>query len=206
MLAQDPLRVDWVSHYLFESPWMIIAGLAIVWTVLRIVGRRNQSKVISRASWLPLVCIAALLITSSMVTTRQEKLVDALDALLLSIEDKDMDTFRDIVPQDAKAYFPPGRKAETFTRDSVERRLKDANIRDLLLLGTEAGMIGERDAVTIIELRAQGDYAGIIGLQKYTWSITWRYVGERWEAYEFECLAIGFEFGNNSGNSDGDED
>lgn len=195
MLSQAELRVDWVSHYLFESPWLIIVGLAVVWLVLRVVARMKQNKTLQRASWAPLVLIVALWAAATLVTTRGEKLVQTVEALLLSVEDKDFDTFRTIVPEDAVAYFPPGRNPERYTRERVERRLTDANVRDLLLLGIEAGLVGEDAAVTVIDIRAQGEYSGIVGLQRYTWVITWRYTDGRWEAYEFECTDVGFPIG-----------
>ena len=196
MLAKADLQTDWLSIYLFESPWLIIVGLAILWTLMRIISRRKDSKLLRRATWLPLILIVLLWATAALVTTRREKLLDTLDAMLLSIEDKDDQTFHQIVPEDAVALFPPRPVASTYTRDQIEARLNDFEVRDLLLLQAQAALIGESEAVTVIVVRANGTVMGVAGLQKFTWSITWRYVGDRWEAYDFECLHIGFDSAN----------
>ena len=195
MLAETKLQADWLSHYLFESPWLIIAGLAIVWTAMRIIGRRRDSKTLKRASWAPLVLIVALWAVSAAVTTRQEQLLDALDRMLLSVEDRDFASFRQTVAPDAVALFPPRPLADRFTRDQIESRVQDFEVRDILLLQTEAAMVGEDEAVTVIVIRAQGNYAGIAGLQKMTWAIQWRFADGRWQAYDLECTDIGFDAG-----------
>lgn len=196
MLAATELEVDWVSRVLFESPWSVVVVLAVVWMVMRIVGRRTDNTALRRASWVPLVLIGGLWLTSMVVTTKRERLNQALDRLLLSVEDRDFTAFRTIVPKSAVALFPPGRGAERFTRAMVERRLEDTDVRDLILLGSESAVMDNGEAVTVIRVRAQGDYAGIEGVQAYTWAIQWRYEQDRWRAHHFECLEIGFTFGS----------
>lgn len=197
LAAQAELRADWVSHYLFESPWLIIAGLAILWTVLRIAGRRTGNAKLSRISWIPLSLAVVAWFGSVLITTPREELNTALDNMLLAVEDQDFETFRSIVPEDAEAFFPPGKAAERHTREQVERRLQDANLSDLILLGADSAMENDREAVSVIRVRAQGDYRGVSGVQIYKWAIKWRYVDGRWQARHFECLEIGFSIGNN---------
>ena len=198
MLAATELEADWLSHSLYESPWMIIIGLAILWTLLRIVGRRTDNTALRRASWAPLILIGALALTASLVTTKREQLNDTLDELLLSVEDRDFETFRLVVTDDAEAFFPPKPFGQRFTRDGVEDRLKDLKLRDLILLASESAFIDDKDAATYIRVRAQGSEAGIEGIQVFEWSIKWRYQDGQWRAYRFECFKIGFTLGQDT--------
>ena len=83
--------------------------------------------------------------------------------------------------------------AQTFDRDGIEAQLQQADVKDLLLMSSQAAMIDETTAVTVIRVRARGDYAGVMGVQVTEWSIQWRYEGERWRAYAFECEKIGVD-------------
>ncbi|MFN3167454.1 MAG: hypothetical protein ACE37H_10365 [Phycisphaeraceae bacterium] len=204
MLAVARTQTDWVSYYLFESPWLIIVGLALVWLVLRVSSRAKQDKTLSRVSWAPLLLIVALWVTSALVTTRREKLADTLEALLVAVEDEDTDTFRAIVPEDAEALFPPPPFAARFGRDGMEEQLKTFEVDDLLLLQSSYAVDGERALMQIV-VRAKGAAGGIAGLQKFTWEITWRYVNDRWEPYAFACTKMGFELGNKKEEADAND-
>ena len=180
----------------------MIVVLAVVWAVMRIAGRRAEKPALQRASWIPMAMIVVLLFSQTLVTTKAERLNEALDAMLLSVEDADYDTFRQIVPDDAEAFFPPGRAAQRFTRDGVIDRLEDVKIRALILLSAEPAMIGEDAAVTLIRVRAQGSDAGLGGIQFFEWAITWRYEDDRWQAHRFECTSMGSPFGDQDDNPD----
>jgi hypothetical protein len=187
--------MDWLSYYLFESPWLIIVGLAVLWLALRVVARVKQNKTLSYVSWAPLVLIVGLWATASLVTTKREKLAETLEALLVSVEAQDMDAFRRIVPDDAEALFPPPPFAARFDRAGIEAQLKRFEVDDLLLLRSSYAVDGERALMEIV-VRAKGAAGGIPGLQKFTWEITWRYADGRWEPYAFACTQMGFELGN----------
>jgi len=193
MIAQTSLRTDWVSHIFFESPGWAIVVLAIIWMATRIAGRRTGNKRVAHLSWLPLLLVVALIASSRLVTTKRELLVQTLRTMILSVEQQDFPAFRVVVDERAEAFFPPEPNAQRFTRDMIEAKLKKASVRDIMLQDWSAAMIDDKDAVTVIRVRAQGDYDGYGGVQLFKWAIEWSYDGSAWKAKRFECLEIGIE-------------
>ena len=193
MLAATQLQADWFTHLVFESPGWALVVLALVWMALRVGGRRSGNKRLMHLSWIPLGLVAVLIATSTMVTTKREQLLATQNQMLVVIEDGDYSAFRQIVTADAEALFPPGRSAQTFTRDGMEAQLQSADVKDLLLMSSQAAVIDETTAVTVIRVRARGDYAGVVGVQVMQWSIEWRYTDGQWQAYAFECTKIGVD-------------
>lgn len=194
----------WIEKILFESPWMVIVVLAIVWALMRIVGRRTNNKKIQRASWIPLALLAVLWFTASMVTTKRELLAETLDALLLATEDKDMQTFREIVLPEAKTQIPKEVRANlpnsfkgivpgnVITRDQFIALLEAVTIKDLILLSSAVEQISTTEGVTYMRLRAEGSVGGgAPGLELSEWAIRWRYVDDRWKVLWLECTAYG---------------
>jgi|GEM_PF-2229073 len=193
MLAATNLEANWLTYLVFESPGWALVVLALVWMALRVGGRRSGNKRLVHLSWIPLALVGVLIATSMLVTTKREQLLETQEQMLLAVEAGDYPAFRQAVAEDAEALFPPGRSAQTFTRDGMEAQLDQADIGDLLLMGSQAAMINEDTAVTVIRVRARGDYAGVMGVQVTQWSIQWRYADGRWRAYAFECIKIGVD-------------
>lgn len=192
MLAQAELRVDWMSRVLFESPAWAIVVLAILWTLTRLTARRMGNERLLTLSWAPLLLIGALLLTSTLVTTQRERLMQTQKQLLLAVEEQDFEAFHRIVPEDADTFFPPGATNSRLTRAQVEHRISQSKVRDITLLGSEASLVNDDQAVSVIRVRGEGEFGGFGGVQIFKWSIMWRLEDGQWRAYRFECLEVGF--------------
>ena len=178
-----------LTRMLFEDPWPIIVALVIVWAILRIAGRRIEDKRLVASSWGVLALIAGVMAVSILVVTPREKLVAAMDRLLLAVEEGDVAGFHAIVPEDATAtYF-----GVELDRSMVDARLGEADVADLTLLSREAGMINDQHAVYYIRVRARGGTDGIEGLDVSDWSIEWRLIDGRWQAIRFEHQGSGVQ-------------
>lgn len=185
-LGQTDSVNDWLTTLLFESPGWAIAVLALAWAIMRVGGRRLGNTKLMRWSWLPLGLLAALLVLSSMVTTKREQLPRAMDDLLLAVEDKDMDRFRELVTKDAVT--------RVFVRDmsryQVEKLIREARINDLRVTSINTMIKGD-SAATMVHIRADGEVSSMPGIQISRWLIQWRYVDGQWRAHELDCEAMG---------------
>ena len=178
-----------VTTYLFESPGLLIAALAVVWAIMRVAGRRTDNKKLMHASWAPLVLCGVVWLVASQVTTKREKLDAALVDLLLSVEDKDMPAFREIVLPDARTQF----MGDELTRDQVEARIDQATIDDLMLRRAVVALHENRPELgtTAIRVRAEGAVDAAPGMEFSEWVIRWRYEDDRWRVLGLECISIG---------------
>lgn len=196
MLLAVELGVNWFSHILFEDPSWGILALAVALVVVRLIGRRKGNKKLLLASWLPLVLMVALWTSARLVETKGEKLVDAVEVFLLSVEDNDMATFRAAVSEDAETFYPPGARPPGITREDVIDRLRGIKVHDITLLDSvQAAMIGDNDAATVIRIRVDAEMGGFRGVQVMTWQIVWKYQGDRWQVMRLECAEVKIPLG-----------
>ncbi len=178
-----------ITTHLFESPGLLIAGLAIVWAVMRVAGRRTENKKLMHASWASLVLLGVVWLIASQVTTKREQLEAALGDLLLAVEDKDMPAFRDIVLPDSTTQF----MGRDLTRDQVEARINEATIDDLMLRSAVVALHENEPELgtTAIRVRAEGAVAEAQGMEFSEWFIRWKYVDGQWKALLLVCEKIG---------------
>ena len=184
---QTPLNsANTLNHLLFESPGWIILGLAVVWTVMRLVGRRSGNVKLMRASWLPLGLIVSLLACASLVTTPREALAKTMTQLLLAVEYNDMPAFREMVlPEAMTSVFD-----REMSRDELEKLIGKAKINDLKVTSSSIHIEGD-SAMCMVIIRADGSVANAPGIQLTRWAIRWRLEDDQWRAQRLECLAIG---------------
>lgn len=185
-LGQTDSVNDWLARLLFESPGWAIAVLALAWAVLRIGGRRSGNTKLLAWSWLPMGLLAALLVLSSMVTTKREQLPRAMDDLLLAVEDKDLERFRELVMKDAVTRV----FVQDMSRYQVEKLIREATVNDLRVTAINPIIKGDA-AATMVHIRADGEVSSMPGIQISRWLIQWRYVDGHWRAYELDCEAMG---------------
>lgn len=181
-----------LSRIAFESPGLTIAVLAMIWAIVRVLGRRQENKALLRLSWLPLVLIVGLLVSSSVVTTARERLPLAVEALVASVEAGDLERFRELVDPDANTLV----WGRTFTREQTEKLIAEATINDLKV--TWSTVIAEgATGRSLILVRADGEVVNAAGVNVSEWAVRWAREGEgaeaRWRATHIECTAMGAE-------------
>lgn len=183
------------TYFLFDSPWLVIAGLAITWTLLRIAGRRSGNKRLLHLSWVALGLIGALWLSATLVTTPREELESQLKALLDAVEDQDIARFREVVLPEAMTRFPLNgmdvNRASELDRDAVEAQLNRAKFDDIILLNSTAVVDGPTQGATLIRVRAEGASGGVQGMHFSEWAIRWRRVDGQWRAQRLQCTAVG---------------
>ncbi|MGB0767831.1 MAG: nuclear transport factor 2 family protein [Phycisphaeraceae bacterium] len=188
MLASVGEQIGWVPYLLFESPGWLMAGFAIVWAAMRVIGRRTQNPRLLRVSWCFLAGVALTAAAGHFVTTDRERLETALTDLLLAVEDNDLARVRALIDPDATTRF----MAKELDRNDVIERIDDATIDDIKLLSKAVLLDNEPGfGTTAIRVNAKGSFADFPGTQVSEWAIRWRLEDDRWRAVRFECVAIG---------------
>lgn len=197
------IATNWVTEQLFESPWMIIMGLALVWAVLRVAGRRTGNTRLMRLSWVALALLVGLWALAAVVTTPREAIRDRLDALLLAVEHKQIEDYEDIVLPEATTQF----LGMQMTRDQVKRLVESADVKDLLITAATIDVQSDEQAAAYIRVRASGTVADGVGVNLSEWAIRWRYEDGQWRALRFECTSVGLQniFGQDKAGDDNDE-
>ena len=186
LLGETQDAAGWLTAMLFESPGWPIAVLALGWMLLRVGGRRMGNAKMMRLSWVVLLLLGGLLLVSSLVTTKREELPKAMDALLLAIEDKQMDRFRERVLPEAMTHF----MGQEFDRDAVEQNLGRVTLHDLK--STSSSVVFEGDSAAMrTKIRADGEILGTTGIDISIWLIRWQYVDGQWRVLRMRCEARG---------------
>lgn len=187
MLGFTTLIAAGFSEVFFESPGLMIAGLAVVWAVMRVVGRRSGNKNLLRGSWVPLGLIVALLLTSMLVTTEREEIADAVDELILAVETEDIAALeKRILPQAMTNFL-----SREHTRDEVVSLLERTKVEDLTLLSSSVKIDDNNVGSSLIRVRSKGEAGGIPGIMVSEWAIRWRYEDGAWRALRIECDKMG---------------
>lgn len=179
---------DLLTRTLFQSPGWAILVFAVVWALMRILGRRTENRRVMLASWLPLLLVGGLIACDWSVTTRREQLPQAVVDLLLAVEEKDAPRFRELVlPEAMTSIFK-----KELSRDEVEAMVNQAKIADLMVTSSSLHLEEDQDtAMTMILVRADGSVNNAPGIEISEWAIRWRYVDGQWRALRLECTAIG---------------
>ncbi|MEM6551818.1 MAG: hypothetical protein AAF750_06800 [Planctomycetota bacterium] len=73
-----------LEQYVLENPWPVMVGCVVLWAVLRVLGRRKESKGLVVASWVMLVMGAGAGVLGHFVETRGERLLVAVDGFLVA--------------------------------------------------------------------------------------------------------------------------
>lgn len=178
LLAQTLKDPPLLPQLFFENPWPIVVGLVLAWAVMRIAGRRAEHKKVMLASWAVLAVAAAVIVVASMVQTPREKLVRAMEQLIVAVEQGDVQTFHALVPEDAKATY----YGVPFTRRMIDSQLDEANLEDLTLISQEQAMAPNGQAVVYMRIRATGG-GGFLSISD--WAIVWELRDGQWQAIDF---------------------
>ncbi|MEM1213884.1 MAG: hypothetical protein AAGI68_16470 [Planctomycetota bacterium] len=72
------------EQYVLENPWPVMVGCVVLWAVLRVLGRRRESRGLVIASWVVLLLGAGAGLLGHFVETRGEKLLVAVDGFLVA--------------------------------------------------------------------------------------------------------------------------
>lgn len=188
MLAQIAQQSGYLPYLLFESPGWLMTGLAVCFAVTRVIGRRTGNKRVLHLSWIALGLVVLVFAVSHFVTTQRETLAQALDDLLLAVEDKRLDDVERLIAADAMTQF----MGDELTRDQVLARIDEVQFDDILLLDSSALLDKQQGyGITGLRVNAKGAIADYPGVNVSEWAIRWRYVDGRWVAIRLECIKFG---------------
>ena len=187
MLA-DAAPSGWVPFLLFESPGVLMTFFAVCFALTRLIGRRTGNRRVLHLSWVSLALVAAVFASSYFVTTPRETLGQALEELLLAVEDKRLADVERLIDPDAMTQF----QGDELTRQQVLDRIDAVQFDDILLLDSSALLDKKQGyGITGLRVNVKGTVADFPGVNVSEWAIRWRQVGGGWVAVRLECIKFG---------------
>lgn len=189
------------EHLLFESPFLLSAGLAILAVILLVVAARIRRKAfVLGVSGLLLVLALVVQFLASRVVTQREMLEERTEALVAAVATSNENELRRLLAPSARVQSSEnatGLAAGVPTLsgiDSIWLRIQRLLGREGSFVGlhkvleTRPALEGENTGRVLVRVRVQGPDG------EYTshswWDITWKRSGDDWLATRIEAIWI----------------
>jgi hypothetical protein len=162
-------------NYIYETPWWLPAGIAILGLILFITGNNRVEKKLRLAGIIVIVLGIALAVTSYLLDSEREKVVKRTRALVKSVEKRDWNAMG--------TYLHPNVTIAVLSgRDTVVGAARSAadysDIREIRITGIDANQNPDETFRTSIRV-----YAALREGNNITdWDLEWEKDGDVWLA------------------------
>src|SRR3984885_1566918 len=171
-----------LDHLLFETPWWLPTSLIGMGIAIFLAGnRRQEKKVMTIGIVLALLGISNALV-SYFVMTDMEKVVARTKQLVVSVNNRDWETFRSLLdPQTSlDGYHNRDQLVAGAKATAQQIGLKSVRITGL---NTQ-----QRDTLIIVNIRAFSEQDAA-GPAVTDWQLQWQNFGNGWLLYNIQPLA-----------------
>jgi hypothetical protein len=162
-------------NYIYETPWWLPAGIALLGLILFITGNNRVEKKLRLAGIIVMVLGVALALTSYLLDSEREKVVKRTRALVKSVEKRDWNAMG--------TYLHPNVTVTLFSgRDRVVEACRSAaeygNVSEVRITGLETTQNPDETIRASIRV-----YATMNQGNSFTdWDLEWEKDGDVWMA------------------------
>ena len=159
-------------NILYETPWWLLAGLAVIGGVLFWTGRGRAEKRLIYAGLGTLLLALVMGITSWVLDSPREKAIKGTRALVAAVLKRDRDAMRPLMHEQINTPFLSGREAVIKRADEL---VATHNVTDASILDIEAAQEGKR---VIVTMRLAVTISGMT--VPSDWELKWEEVNKQW--------------------------
>ncbi|MEM6749513.1 MAG: hypothetical protein AAF612_03495 [Planctomycetota bacterium] len=175
-----------LEHNLFESPWLIIVGLVVVFAVLRVLGRSLANKKLVWASHAPLLLAGGVALLAHFVETDAEKIDGWTGELLAATTVPDVAAMDRFIDPGAVIKDEKGDQLATWAgvKRTIQRDIFDGHGHtvDSVARASEAGVMAA-------SVRIQSRIGSSEQVHPTRWEWVWKKGDDgRWRVVEFHWV------------------
>ncbi|HSI35779.1 MAG: nuclear transport factor 2 family protein [Phycisphaerae bacterium] len=176
-----------MTDWLFDTPWWLLAGLAVAAIALFVAGNNRQDAALKRLAAAALGLAVVLFAVSYFVDTPKEVVAKRTRELVSVVEKKEWDAFGRMLRPDAHLRHLGKQSLIDFAKDKSNRyNVRDARVTSMDVRSTGDTIIAVFDVDATVEVHGAG------GSPKTTWQVTWVKTDNQWLIQAIDALNIPF--------------
>jgi hypothetical protein len=159
-------------NYLYETPWWLPAGIALLGFILFVTGNNRLDKRMRLAGIIVIALAVLLAVVSFVLDSDREKVIKRTNALVDSVEKRDWDRM--------KTYLHPNVSLTVFNgRDALVNAAKNAaeysDLKQVRVVSLDATVMPDQIKVTLRVTTTLRDGTGLTD-----WVLEWEQVDGTW--------------------------
>ncbi|CAN5615953.1 hypothetical protein BH10PLA1_BH10PLA1_22250 [soil metagenome] len=182
-----------MQDFFFDTPWLVLAGLAVVGVALFIVGNNRTDATLRNVGIGVFVLGILLFLTSWLIDTSKEKCIKNTRELVRAVQDRDWATFDKLVSPRctvrvplAGAIYQTGKQL----RDATEIAVDKYGLKSNSIMGTDAVDTGDFIKVGVNVLSDGTAYP-----LTTSWEMEWQDTNSGWQLTDLTAIKIANESG-----------
>jgi hypothetical protein len=162
-------------NYIYETPWWLPAGIALLGLILFITGNNRLEKKLRTAGIIVIILGIALAVVSFLLDSEREKVVKRTRALVKSVENRDWQAMGSYLHPNVTITFLSGRERVV---DAAKAATEYGNVREVRITGLDTTINPDETIRASIRV-----YATIREGNSFTdWDLEWEKNDDVWLA------------------------